>query len=154
MTKPISHQEHKKSKWHSRVPIERCPITALLIINSLLHCGFFCFCYERRLLGYLWTHRLSIYTYISFSIKKWWLFDIWVMDRKDEMLLMGYSMDIHPHFPFFEVLPFDYALLLLIMPLIILLHNEATQGFFLPTQVRRYVSTTTHAHTSKHVTYS
>lgn len=60
----------QKSKLHSRVPIERCPITALLIVNSLilLHCDFFCFCYERRLLGYSWTHRLSIYTYISFNI--------------------------------------------------------------------------------------
>lgn len=70
------------------------------------------------------------------------------MERKDEMLLMGYSVDILPHFPFFEVLPFDDALLLLIMSPIIVLHNEATQGFFNPP---RFEGMSLLLHTHPHV---
>lgn len=85
-----NRQEHKKSKSHIRLPIERCPITAPLIVNFSPPSPPLWF--ERRLVGYLWTHgSVYIYIHISFS----WIGDFltfeWLREKR-EMLLMGYSI--------------------------------------------------------------
>lgn len=57
-----NRQEHKKSKSHIRLPIERCPITAPLIVNFFFFSSFSIVVWEK--VGWLLMDSwLSVYIY-------------------------------------------------------------------------------------------